>query len=134
MKKKSIYSKKARRIVGLGYLFRWGVLGLMIMPIIVAIICKALNIEAGTAKFVDSLSLLIFAFLYGLYWIIGTLCGFKHILIAMQLADRTPFRNLRPYDLWTPSERKESILCGAIFAVVGLAAIIVATLEHLGII
>lgn len=134
MKKKSIYSKKARSIIVLGYIFRWGVLGIMIMPIIVGIICKALNIEVGTAKFVASLSLFIFAFLYGLYWIIGTLFGFKHILIAMQLAYHTPFRNLRPYDLWTPSEKRESILCGAIFVFLGLAFIIIATLDHLGII
>ena len=133
MKKKSIYSKKARRLIFLGYLFRWGALGLMIIPIIVGIICKVLNIEVGSLKFVTSLSVFIFAFLYGLYWIIGTLCGFKHILIAMQLAYRTPFRSLRPYDLWTPSERRESILCGALFALVGLAFIVIAILNHLDI-
>ena len=133
MKKKSIYSKKALRIIVLGYLFRWAVLGLMIIPIIVGIICKTLNIEVGTRP-VTSLSFFIAMFLYGLYWIIGTLCGFKHILIAMQLAYHAPYRNLRPNDSWDSSERRESILCGAIFAVLGLVAIIVVPLEYLGII
>ena len=134
MKKKSIYSKKALRIIVLGYLFRWAVLGLMIIPIIVGIICKTLNIEVGSPKLITSLSLFIFAFLYGTYWIIGTLFRFKHILIAMQLAYHASFRNLRPYDLWTPSEKRESILCGAIFAVLGLAGMIIVALEYLGII
>ncbi len=134
MKRNSIYSKKELRIIILGYLFRWAILGMIIMPLIVGIICKTLNIEVGSQKFVTSLSFFIAIFLYGLYWIIGTLCGFKHILIAMQLAYHAPFQNLRPNDPWTPSERRESILCGALFAVLGLAAIIVVPLEYLGII
>ena len=104
------------------------------MPLIVGIICKTLNIESEMRKLINSSSLFIFTFLYGTYWIIGTLFGFKHILIAMQLADRTPYRNLRPYDLWTSSEKRESILCGAIFAVIGLAGMIVVALGYLGII
>ncbi len=134
MTKKSNYSKKELRIIIGGYIFRWIIVLLMVMPTIVGIICATLNVEADTRKLITSLTFYGSVFLYGFYWIIGTLFEFKHIHIAMQLAYHAPFRNLRPYDPWDSSDKRESIICGALFAVLGLAAMIVVSLEHLGII
>lgn len=131
MKKGFYFSKRERRVITLGYLCRWGVLGIIfLIPTIVFQICKLFNMEPQTQGFITILSVGITILGYGIYNIIGAVFEFKHVLVALQLANR---RSANPRKNWSKSDKRENIGVGIIFAVLGLAIIILYTLAQFGV-
>ena len=134
MKKGTSYSKKERRVITFGYLWRWGsIVIILLIPAIVFGICNLLSIEREIQALVAFLSMGITMFCVGAYDIIGTVLEFKHILVSLQLASHLPFQNINPRRGWTKSEKREYIGVGIIFVVLGLAFITIFTLIRLGI-
>ena len=132
MRKCSSFSRNERRVVTLGYLWRWGSIGIILLiPAITFGICNLLNMESETKGFVTFLSAGITMLCVGTYDIIGAVLEFKHILVSLQLASR--IQNINPRRGWTKSEKRESIGCGIIFLILGLAFITIFTLAQFGI-
>ena len=135
MKKGTSYSKKERRAITFGYLWRWGSsVIILLIPAIVFGICNLVNTEPKIQSFAALLSMSITMLCIGIYDIIGTVLEFKHVLISLQLASRNPFKDVNPRREWTKSEKREYIGIGIIFVIVGLASLTVFTLAHFGII
>ena len=135
MKKGTSYSKKERRTITFGYLWRWGsIVIVLLIPAIVFGICNLVNTEPKIQRFVTFLSAGITMFCVGVYDIIGTVLEFKHVLVSLQLTNHIPFQNINPRRDWTKSEKREYIGTGIIFVIVGLASLTVFTLAHFGII
>ena len=134
MKKGISYSKKERQVITLGYLWSWGsIVIILLIPAIVFVICNLVNTEPKIQGLVTFLSAGIAMFCVGIYDIIGTLLEFKHVLVSLQLAYHIPFQNINPRRDWTKSEKREYIGVGIIFAILGLAFIIIFTLIQFGI-
>ncbi|MBQ8772265.1 MAG: hypothetical protein IJZ28_03585 [Clostridia bacterium] len=134
MKEGAYYSKKERRAITFGYLWRWGsILIMLLIPAIVFGICNLVNTEPKTQRLVSFLSAGIAMFCVGVYDIIGTVLEFKHVLVSLQLAYRIPFQNINPRRDWTKSEKEEYIGVGIIFIIFGLAFITIFALMHFGI-
>ena len=134
MKKGTSYSKKERRAITFGYLWRWGSnVIILLVPAIVFVICNLVNIEPKTQSLATFLSIGITMFCVGAYDIIGTVLEFKHILVSSQLAYNIPFQNINPRRDWTKSEKRENIGVGIIFFILGLAFITIFTLIQFGI-
>ena len=134
MKKGPSYSKRERRIISLGYLWRWGSIAMIfLVPAIAFVICNLLNTEPETQGFVTFLAAGITMFCVGTYDIIGTVLEFRHILVSLQLASHIPFQNINPRRDWTKSEKREHIGAGIVFVILGSAIITIFTLIQLGI-
>lgn len=134
MKKDSYYSKSERLTIKLGYLWRWGSIGIMLLvPAITFGICGLLDIESETQRFITFMSAGVTFFCVGIYDIIGTILGFKHILVSLQLATHIPFQSINPRRGWLKSEKKEQICVGIFFVIIGVAIIIIFTLMQFGI-
>ena len=134
MKKGTSYSKKERRTITFGYLWRWGsIVIVLLIPAIVFGICNLVNTEPKIQRFVTFLSAGITMFCVGVYDIIGTVLEFKHILVSLQLTSHIHFQNINPRRGWTKSEKRENIGGGIIFIILGLAFIIIFTLMQFGI-
>ena len=134
MKKGPYYSKKERRAITFGYLWRWGSIVIMLLiPAIVFGICNLVNTEPEIQGFFTFLSAGITMFCVGVYDIIGTVLGFKHVLVSLQLTNHIPFQNINPRRDWTKSEKRENIGVGIIFVILGLAVIAIFTLIQFGI-
>gem|GEM_PF-2093108 len=128
------YSKREKRAITLGYLWRWGSLAVLILlPALVFGICNLLNIEPKTQIYVTFLFAGITMLCVGTYEMIGALLGFKHLLVSLQLASHMPFQTVNPKRGWSKSERREVTGSGVIFVLLGSAFIICFTLMHLGI-
>ena len=96
MKKGTSYSKKERRAITFGYLWRWGSIVIMLLiPAIVFGICNLVNTEPKIQGFVTFLSAGITMFCVGVYDIIGTVLEFKHVLVSLQLTSHI-FQNINP--------------------------------------
>lgn len=135
MKKGPSYSKRERRIISLGYLWRWGSIAvILIIPVIAFGICSLFNIPEQTKGYILFLSAGITMLCVAVYEIVGTVLGLKHLLVALQLTYHLPAQSLNPRRDWTKSEKREYIGVGIIFAALGIAIIIIFTLIHLGII
>ena len=134
MKKGTSYSKKERRVITMGYLWRWGsIVIILLIPAIAFGICNLVNTEPEIQGFVTFLSAGIAMFCVGTYDIIGTVLEFKHILVSLQLATKIPFQNINPRRGWTKSEKREYIGVGIIFIILGLAFITIFTLVQFGV-
>ena len=134
MKKGTYYSKKERRAITFGYLWRWGSIVIMLLiPAIVFGICNLVNTEPEIQGFVTFLSAGITMFCVGTYDIIGTVLEFKHVLVSLQLTSHIPFQNINPRRGWTKSEKREYIGGGIILIILGLAFITIFTLIQFGI-
>ena len=134
MKKGTSYSKKERRAITFGYLWRWGsIVIILLIPSIAFGICNLVNTEPEIQGFVTFLSAGIAMFCVGTYDIIGTVLEFKHILVSSQLATKIPFQNINPRRGWTKSEKREYIGVGIIFIILGLAFITIFTLVQFGV-
>ena len=134
MKKGISYSKKERRVITFGYLWRWGsIVIILLIPAIVFGICNMVNIEPKIQGFVTFLSAGITMFCVGVYDIIGTVLEFKHLLVSVQLASHIHFQNINPRRDWTKSEKRENIGAGIAFIILGLAFITVFTLIQFGV-
>ena len=134
MKKGIYYSKKERKVIALGYLWRWGsIVIIFLIPAIVFGICNVVNIENELQGFVTFLSVGITTFFAGAYDIIGTVLEFKHILVSLQLANHSHLQNINPRRNWTKSEKREYIGVGIIYVILGLAIITIFTLAQFGI-
>ena len=134
MKKGTSYSKKERRVITMGYLWRWGsIVIILLIPAIAFGICNLVNTEPEIQGFVTFLSAGIAMFCVGTYDIIGTVLEFKHILVSSQLATKIPFQNINPRRGWTKSEKREYIGVGIIFIILGLAFITIFTLVQFGV-
>ena len=134
MKKGASYSKKERRVITMGYLWRWGsIVIILLIPAIAFGICNLVNAQPEIQGFVTFLSAGIAMFCVGTYDIIGTVLEFKHILVSSQLASNIPFQNINPRRGWTKSEKREYIGVGIIFIILGLAFITIFTLAQFGI-
>ena len=134
MKKGTSYSKKERRIITFGYLWRWGsIVIILLIPAIAFGICNLVNTEPEIQGFVTFLSAGIAMFCVGTYDIIGTVLEFKHILVSLQLATKIPFQNINPRREWTKSEKREYIGVGIIFIILGLAFISIFTFVQFGV-
>ena len=135
MKKGPSYSKRERRIISLGYLWRWGSIAvILIIPAIAFGICSPLNIPEQTKGYIVFLSAGITMLCVAVYEIVGTVLGLKHLLVALQLMYHLPAQRLNPRRDWTKSEKREYIGIGIFFATLGIAIIIILALMHLGII
>lgn len=135
MKKGPSYSKRERRIISLGYLWRWGSIAvILIIPVIAFGICSLFNIPEQTKGYILFLSAGITMLCVAVYEIVGTVLGLKHLLVALQLTYHLPAQSLNPRRDWTKSEKREYIGVGIIFAALGIAIIIIFTLILLGII
>lgn len=122
MKKYSSYSGKERRTIILGYLWRWGSIGMMLLvPAITLVICNSLRVSAEFRSLAGALAFGISMFCVGTYDIIGTLLEFKHVLVSLQLASHVPHVN--PRRAWTSKDKREYIGVGIIFVVLGLALV-----------
>ena len=127
MKRKSSTLRKERKIIRLGYLWRWGSVGLFLLVFFVTIaFC-----EKSILPRMLCLTLGITLVCIGIYHIVGTALEFNHLLVACQLAHAIfhvffifPDVDLNPRRDWTPSEKREFIGVGIIHTVVGLAGII----------
>ena len=134
MKKGTSYSKKERRTITFGYLWRWGSIVIMLLiPAIVFGICNLLNTEPEIQGFVTFLSAGITMFCVGVYDIIGAVLEFKHVLVSRQLASKNPFTNINPRRGWTKSEKREYIGGGILSIILGLAIITIFTLVQFGV-
>ena len=134
MKKGTSYSKKERRVITMGYLWRWGsIVIILLIPAIAFGICNLVNTEPEIQGFVTFLSAGIAMFCVGTYDIIGTVLEFKHILVSSQLATKIPFQNINPRRGWTKSEKREYIGAGIIYIILGLAFITIFTLVQFGV-
>ena len=134
MKKGTSYSKKERRVITMGYLWRWGsIVIILLIPAIAFGICNLVNTEPEIQEFVTFLSAGIAMFCVGTYDIIGTVLEFKHILVSSQLATKIPFQNINPRRGWTNSEKRKYIGVGIIFIILGLAFITIFTLVQFGV-
>ena len=134
MKKGASYSKKERRVITMGYLWRWGsIVIILLIPAIAFGICNLVNAQPEIQGFVTFLSAGIAMFCVGTYDIIGTVLEFKHILVSSQLASNIPFQNINPRRGWTKSEKREYIGVGIIFIILGLAFITIFTLLQFGV-
>ena len=86
MKKGTSYSKKERRVITMGYLWRWGsIVIILLIPAIAFGICNLVNTEPEIQGFVTFLSAGIAMFCVGTYDIIGTVLEFKHILVYLEV-------------------------------------------------
>ena len=125
MKRKSSSLREERKIIRLGYLWRWGSVGLSLLVLFVTIaFC-----EKSILPRMLCLTLGITLVCIGIYHIVGTALGFKHLLVACQLmptTSRSIFRDvyLNPRRDWTPSEKREFIRIGIIFTIAGLIGVI----------
>ena len=121
MKRKLSSLRKERKIIRLGYLWRWGSRGLLLLTIL----ATALFGQA-TSERIICLTLGTALLFIGIYHIAGTILEFKHLLVACQIALTPPhkFVDLNPRRDWTPSEKRTFIGLGIIQAVVGIAGII----------
>ncbi len=82
--------------------------------------------------FISFLSFGIATLLVGMYEIIGTIFEFKHILVSLQIASlKNPLNSINPRKRWSKKQKTEGIGSGIIFAVLGLAIIVVAVLGYL---
>ena len=135
MKKGTYYSKKERRAITFGYLWRWGSMVItLLIPAIVFGICNLVNTEPEIQGFVTFLSAGITMFCVGVYNIIGTVLEFKHVLVSLQLTRwHIPFQNINPRRGWTKSEKRENIGVGIILIILGLAIITIFVLIQFGI-
>ena len=135
MKKGPYYSKKERRAITFGYLWRWGsIVIILLIPAIVFGICNLVNTEPEIQGFVTFLSAGITMFCVGVYDIIGTVLEFKHVLVSLQLTrSHIPFQNINPRRDWTKSEKRENIGAGIIYIILGLAIITIFALIQFGI-
>ena len=135
MKKGPSYSKRERRIISLGYLWRWGSIAvILIIPVIAFGICSLFNIPEQTNGYILFLFAGITMLCIAVYEIVGTVLGLKHLLVALQLMYHLPAQSLNPRRDWTKAEKREYIGIGIIFAALGIAIIIIFTLIHLDVI
>ena len=135
MKKGTSYSRTERQVITLGYLWRWGSIAVILMiPAIAFRICSLFNIPEQTNGYIAYLSAGITMLCVAVYEIVGTVLGFKHLLVALQLTYHLPAQSLNPRRDWTKSEKREYIGIGIFFAALGIAIIIILTLIRLGII
>ncbi len=133
MKKGIYYSKKDVRTIRLGYFLRYGsIVIVLLLPIIIGAICGLFGAEPDMQRFVALLSFGISLLGIGTYNVIGAALEFKHVLVSLQLGGIMP--DINPRRGWTGKEKKECIIAGVIFIILGLAAIIVFCLTHFGII
>ncbi len=134
MKKGTSYSKKEQQVITLGCLWRWGSIAIIfIIPAIIFGICSLFNIPGATKGYIACLSAGITMLCVAIYEIVGTVLGFKHLLVALQLTYNIPLKNVNPRKDWTKSEKREYIGVGIIFIILGLAFITIFTLIQFGI-
>lgn len=135
MKIEEYYSKKERRIILLGYLWRWGSIGLILLvPIVTFIICEAMCVSPQTSYTLVVISMGSAFVGVGIYDIVGAVRGFKHVLVSLQIAYHLPIRSINPRRQWRRDEKKEYIGVGVVFLVFGLAIIILFVLAQLGVV
>ena len=126
MKRKLSSLRKERKIIRLGYLWRWGSMGLLLLTIpATALFEQAISERIICLTFGTTLAFI------GIYHIVGTILEFKHLLVACQIALTRSHPSLICCDVdlnprrdWTPSEKRTFIGLGIIQTVVGLAGII----------
>ena len=127
MKRKSSSLREERKIIRLGYLWRWGSVGLSLLVLFVTIaFCEKSILPRMLCLTLGSTLVCI-----GIYHIVGTALEFKHLLVACQLAHAIfhvffifPDVDLNPRRDWTPSEKREFIGIGIIFTIAGLIGVI----------
>ena len=135
MKIEEYYSKKERRIILLGYLWRWGSIGLILLvPAITFKICEAMRVSPQTCYHIIFISAGASFVGVGIYDIVGAVRGFKHVLVSLQVASHFPIRSINPRRQWRRDEKKEYIGVGVAFLVFGLAIIILFVLAQLGVV
>jgi hypothetical protein len=124
MKRKSSSLREERKIIRLGYLWRRGSVGLSLLVLFVTIaFCEKAILPRMLCLTLGSTLVCI-----GIHHIVGMALGFKHLLVACQIA-LTPFRIFRDVDLnprrdLTPSEKREFIGIGIISTIAGLIGVI----------